>query len=158
MNIPEYTWVKTEFWICQNSEKPLMQYIASVHCTNYWAVIKTDVFRHCQTFKMEHFAKRIMPEWRHASRNCSGQGGSVKLRHFDKHFIKTQEKKVLQGNILGFFLVCTVKTTFWTDNLTQEWTQPGPFFEKSGDFNWFSKKGKGGLPHSSPSFVPVSVT
>ena len=97
---------------------------------------------------MEHFAKGIMPEWRHANRNCSGQGGSVELRHFDKHFVKTQEKKVLQGNILEFFLICTIKTTFWMDNLTQGWTQPGPFFEKSGDFNWFSKKGRGSLPHS----------
>ena len=36
----------------------------------------------------------------------------MELRHFDKHFVKTQEKKVLQGNILEFFLICTIKTTF----------------------------------------------
>ena len=33
-----------------------------------------DLFRHCQTFKMKRFAKRTIPECRHANRNFSGQG------------------------------------------------------------------------------------
>ena len=36
----------------------------------------------------------------------------VELTHFDKYFVKTQDKEVLQGNILEFFLLDTLKTTF----------------------------------------------
>ena len=43
----------------------------------------------------------------------------VELVHFDKHFVKTQEKEAPQGNILEFFLLDTLKTTFSTENLTQ---------------------------------------
>ena len=52
---------------------------------------------------------------------------------------KAQEKK---GN---FFLLDTLKTTFWMENLTQRWIQSGTFFTKSGHFFLFSKKGRGGL-------------
>ena len=39
---------------------------------------------HCQTFKMEHFAKRIR----------AGQGrGFLELGHFDKHFLKNKRKR-----------------------------------------------------------------
>ena len=50
---------------------------------------------HCQTFKMERFAKKIMPEYRWATRNFSGQGkwGFVKLGHIDKHFVKNTRKR-----------------------------------------------------------------
>ena len=41
-----------------------------------------------------------------------GRKGLVELGHFDKHFVKTQEKKVSQGKILEFFLLDTLKTTF----------------------------------------------
>ena len=41
-----------------------------------------------------------------------GRGGFVKLRHFDKHFIKKSRKKVPPGKILKFFLLDTIKTTF----------------------------------------------
>ena len=47
-----------------------------------------------------------------------------------------------QGNILEFLIVDTLKYTFWMANLTQRWTQSGPFFPKSGYFFWFSKRGK----------------
>ena len=57
-----------EFWM------GLLQYIASGHCTNYWAGIETDMHsEHCETFKMERFAKRIIPECRCATTNFSGQ-------------------------------------------------------------------------------------
>ena len=84
LNNAEYKWIcqhipernrvlnMPEFWMC------LMQYIAYGHCTNYWTVIETDIFRtlsHYQTFKMEHFAKRMMSECRYATRNFLGQGG-----------------------------------------------------------------------------------
>ena len=60
---------------------------------------------HCQTFKMEHFSKR-MPKCRCAIRNFPGKGrGFMELEHFNKHFVKTQEEKDPQGNILQFFFL-----------------------------------------------------
>ena len=54
---------------------------------------------HCQTFKMERFAKK--------------QGGEfLELRYFDKHFIKKQEKRRIPGKQFGVFLLDTLKTTF----------------------------------------------
>ena len=48
----------------------LMQYM-----TNYWVVIKTEAYsEHCQTFKMERFAKIVMTECKCATRNFSGWG------------------------------------------------------------------------------------
>ena len=67
-------------------------------------VIETE---HCQTFKMERFAKRIMPDCRRATRNFSGQGSFV-----ETFSSKTQEKLAPQGSILKFFLVDTLQTTF----------------------------------------------
>ena len=56
----------------------------------------------CQTFKIKHFAKRIMLECRCATRNFSGQEEEfVELGHFDKHFIKNINRKPKSGN---FFL------------------------------------------------------
>ena len=59
------------------------------------------------------------------------RGGVVELGHFDKHFIKTTKRKGPTGNILKFFLLGILKTTFWMDNLTQRLTQSSPFFPKS---------------------------
>ena len=53
---------------------------------------------------------------------------------------KTQEKQAAQGNILDFFLKENLRTIFWVKNLTQWWTQSGPFFPKSEHFFLFSKK------------------
>ena len=46
-----------------------------------------------------------MLEGTFATRNLSGQESVwfVELRDFDKHFVKTQEKEALQGNILCTF-------------------------------------------------------
>ena len=49
---------------------------------------------------------------RRATRNFSGQVRFVKLGHFDKHFIKKSRKKALQGKILKFFLLDTLRITF----------------------------------------------
>ena len=55
-----------------------------------------------------------------------GREGFVKLGHFDKHFVKNSRKKIApQGKI--FFLLNTLKTTFWVVNLTSGWTQSGHF-------------------------------
>ena len=55
---------------------------------------------HCQKFKIEHFAKKIMPDCRHATRKFSEQE-----RFWGNISSKTQEKKTLQGNIFEFFLL-----------------------------------------------------
>ena len=79
----------------------------------------------------------------------------VELGHFSINISsKTQEKEVPQGNILVFFLLDTLKTTSWMENLTQWWIQSGPFFPKSGHFFRFSKR----AGEASPSCMPVSVT
>ena len=63
-----------------------------VHCTIYWTATEIEMhIEHRKTFKMEHFAKRIMPKCRCANRNFSEQGEGwefVELGHFDKHFVK----------------------------------------------------------------------
>ena len=52
----------------------VMQYTASGRWTNYLTIIETEAYsKHCQTFKIERFSNRIMPECRHATRNISGQ-------------------------------------------------------------------------------------
>ena len=50
----KYAWISlNNFSMCQ------MQYRAQDHCTNYQTVIKTERYsEHCQTSKMQHFAKR----------------------------------------------------------------------------------------------------
>ena len=44
-----------------------------------------DASRRCQTFTIERFAKRIMPECKFAPRNISGQG-IVERGYFKKYF------------------------------------------------------------------------
>ena len=74
----------------------------------------------------------------------------VELGYFDKHFVKTQEKEAPQGNSLEIFVLNTVKTQFWLENLTHRWKQSGHFFS-------VFKKSRGGLL-SFPSLAPVSVS
>ena len=126
-----------------------MQYIAIRHCTNYWAVTETETYsEHCQTFKMEHFAKRMSA----GARNFLRAGRFVKLGHFDKHFAKKWKKKGPSWETnLEIFLLDTLKTIFWTENLTQGWTKSGPFFPKSGHSFSIFKKRREDLP--SPPFV-----
>ena len=49
---------------------------------------------------------------------------------FDKHFVKNTRKKTWEGNIFHFFLLDTLKTTFWIETLIQWWAQSRPFFPK----------------------------
>ena len=67
---------------------------------------------HCQTFKMERFAKRIMPECRCATKNFSGQRGGGGLWNWGtsiKILSKTPQKRASQGNIFEFFLLDTLR-------------------------------------------------
>ena len=88
LNILTYTWKKkqsAEYDIIILSVSDAVYSIRSLNSlSNY-----QDRHIHCQTFKIMHFAKRIMPECRCTTRNFSGQEeGFVERRHFDKHFIK----------------------------------------------------------------------
>ena len=106
-----------ELWMC------LMQYIAQGHCTNCWAVIEIDTYsEHCQTFKMERFAERIIPKCTCTTRYVSGQKGEgfVALGDFDNHFVKTPRKWGSAENILGIFLLEKfLISTFWMENSTK---------------------------------------
>ena len=67
-----------------------------------------------QAFKMDSFAKRIMPQCRCATRTFQGKGSGIfaELEHFDKDFVKNTRKRGLQRNILEIFLLNTFKATF----------------------------------------------
>ena len=78
----------------------------------------------------------------------------MELEHFDKPFIKNAREKGPAGKILELFLLDTLKTTFWMEDLAKGWTQLGPFFSKSGHFFRFSKKGRGGLPPDPTALHP----
>ena len=52
---------------------------------------------------------------------------------------KTQEKEAPQENILDFFLLNTLKTTFWMENWTQRWTQSGLSFQGQSTVFTFQK-------------------
>ena len=69
-----------------------------------------------------------------------GRTGFLEFGHFDQHFVKNTEKKAPQGKVLELFLLDTLKTTFWMENLTQRWIQSGPFFQNQGAFFYFQKR------------------
>ena len=58
-----------------------------------------------QEFKMERFAKKIIPDCRCATRKfqCRGGGMLVELEHFEKHFIKNTRKRGTAGKHFGVF-------------------------------------------------------
>ena len=117
LNIPKHTWINRvlnmpKFWMC------LIQYIASGHCTNYWAVIETDAYsEHCQSFKIERFARRILLEYRCTTKLFQARAGFVELGQFIKHFVKSTSKKLHSH-----------KTTFWIKTLTQQFYLNMPEF------------------------------
>ena len=77
--------------------------------------------------------------------------GFAELGHFNKNFVNNKKKRVLQANILMFFLLDVFKTIFWMENLTQRLTQSRLVFPKSGHFFSILKKDRGGLP--SPLYL-----
>ena len=76
----------------------------------------------CQTFKMEHFAKRIVLEERRVTRHVQCRESFAELQHF---------KNVCSKELHNY------TTTFWMENLTQRWTKAGPFFPKFSVFFGF---------------------
>ena len=126
----EYDWIcqhipeKTECWICQNVSDAL-------HST---------YSEHCQTFKIERSAQRIMPGCSCATRNFSGEGKGGEVcgtRTLWKKFRQKHQKRDPTGKHFGVFCR-TFKTTFWMENLTQRPSQHFSF--KNQDTSWFSKR------------------
>ena len=93
-----------------------------------------DVSEHRQTFEMERFSKKKQ-----------GVGEVSETRALRQNILsKTRKKRPLE-NILEFFLLDSLKTTFWMENLPQRWTQSVPFFPKPGHFFDFQKMQWGSL-------------
>ena len=70
-----------------------------------------------------------------------GRGCIVEFGHFDKDFVKKHKKRKLRREkFWNFFLLDTLKTTFWMENLTQRWIQPRPSFQNQGTFFNFQKR------------------
>ena len=57
----------------------------------------------------------------------------------------SQEKRPLREKFGSFFILHTLKTTPWIENLTQRWTTSGSFFPKPGSF-FYCPKGQGKPP------------
>ena len=95
---------------------------------------------------------------RRATRNFSGQERFWGIRALRETFrLKTQEKNAPQGKISELFLLGALKTTFWMEDITQEWTQLGSFFPKSRHFFRFSRKRRGGIRPPRPSCALVKT-
>ena len=82
--------------------------------------------------------------------------GFFELRYFDKHFVKNTRKKDPKGTYLEIFLVDTLKTTYWMENVTQKWAQLGLFCPKQDTFFNFQPR-TGEDSQASPSCAPASV-
>ena len=84
---------------------------------------------------MEHYEKNnawVQVFYQKFFRTRGGRGvGEVCKATSIKILLQTSEKETPQGNILTFFLLDTLKTTFWMENLTQRWRQTGPIFQKA---------------------------
>ena len=79
----------------------------------------------------------------------------VELGHFSKHLVKNTRNRDPKGDILEFFLLDTLKTTFSKENLTQDGQNQGLSFQNQDTFPNFQKV-QGGLL-SPPSCALVSV-
>ena len=109
-----------------------MWYIAQGHCTNYRAVIETELHSEdCETFKLGLFATRIVPECWHALKRFQGRVGFMGLGSFNNFSSKTKQKSytIMQLNFE------------WKIQPKDGHTQ-GLFFPKIRDFFLFSGKGR----------------
>ena len=85
-----------------------------------------------------------------------GRGGFVIFERFDKPFVKKlRKKKASEGKILEFFLLDTLKTTFWMEYFTEKWTISGPFVPQiRALFSIFKKGARAVFPLPSHSCAP----
>ena len=79
-----------------------------------------------------------------------GRWGLVGLGYFYKRFVKNTRKKGSAEKNLGVFLLDTLKTTFWMENLTQRWMQLVHSLQNQGTFFSIFKIGQGRPPLLSP--------
>ena len=81
LNKPEYALIMPQYaWICLNNAEFVCIYL-NKQSSKYTRIqnvsdadIKQTYSEHCQTFRMERFAKRTMPECQRPTKNFSGQG------------------------------------------------------------------------------------
>ena len=70
---------------------------------------------HWKTPVLESIFNKVEKRFQHTGAQpeiFQGKGGFVKLRHFDKYFIKFEEKRTHREKFWSFFLLDTLKTTF----------------------------------------------
>ena len=67
-----------------------------------------------------------------------GELDTSELGYIDKHFLKNAKRRSHMETFLRFFLLDTLKTTFWMKSLTKRWTPSGPYFQNLGTFFDFS--------------------
>ena len=78
---------------------------------------------------------------RRATWNFSGQGMYRGIWAFWQRFRQKHKKRTLRREkFWKFFLLDTLKTTFWMENLTQRWIQPRPSFQYQGTFFDFQQR------------------
>ena len=98
------------------------------------SALQTDLY--CKSTDTHHWC---------ATRHFSGQVRSHEIRAL---LLKHQEKRALQGNILEFFLLDTLKTTFLLGNSKMDTIRT--FFTKSGYFFLIFEIGQQRPPASHP--------
>ena len=78
---------------------------------------------HCQIFKVDHFAKRIILEYSAGTQPeiFQGRRGFVELGHPDKHFIKNTGKEGPSGKHFGVFPPRYYKNYILNGKFTQKY-------------------------------------
>ena len=140
LNVPE-------FWILENFRK--YDSVLNMLGCNYRRFLNIPGFQVCQVSTYVSIVQGSEYAWiwlNNALWQCFEYAWSMlhkvfnkppvpreELGHFDKHLVKNASKKGTTGEHFGIF---SLKTIFLMENLTQRWTQSGPFSKRAG----------GGLP------------
>ena len=127
LNNADYDWIywyineKTECWICLNSE-----------CVWYSTYYKVTVQITEHLLKQTHIQNTVKhlrkkEQCLKAGQVCNqkflraGQGGGgdrgMRLGHFNNHSVKNTKRRGCAGKHFWIFLLDTIKTTIWIENL-----------------------------------------
>ena len=111
-----------------------------------------SISEHCQTFKMECFAKRIIPKCRCATRNISEQGRFHVTKSFQYTFCQKHKKKRPQRET--FSSPRYSRNYILNGKLNPKMDKIRVFFPESWHFFRFSKKGSLGKYASISMNIP----
>ena len=144
----------TEYWICLNKPDYALMSQNAWTCLNkaeyYW------IYRHIPEKECWIYQNYSQCVWCNAWMQVHNQkffraeerAGVVELDTLINISSKTQE--LHQGNILEFFLLYSLYTTFWMENLTQWWVKVRIFlFQIRTLFRFSERTGQGRLHLSS---------